>query len=56
MEHSPSKLQARLRHCDPPNADDIMNSVVRSPDSAPGLDGLPYAAYRKSLPDGYMTT
>ena len=37
---------ALLRHCDPPNANDIMNSVVRSPDSAPGLDGLPYAAYR----------
>ena len=32
--------------CTLPIDDDLLRAVVRSPDSAPGLDGLPYAAYR----------
>ena len=32
--------------CTLPVDDDLLRAVVRSPDSAPGLDGLPYAAYR----------
>ena len=32
--------------CSPPSIDDIYHSIITSPDSAPGADGLPYAAWR----------
>ena len=35
--------------CTLPIDDDLLRAVVRSSDSAPGLDGLPYAAYRGRL-------
>ena len=35
-----------LCQCTLPVDNDLLRAVVRSPDSAPGLDGLPYAAYR----------
>ena len=32
--------------CPPPSLDDVYHSIITSPDSAPGADGLPYAAWR----------
>ena len=33
-------------HCSPPDFDDFYRSITSSPDSAPGADGLPFAAWR----------
>ena len=33
-------------HCSPPNFDDFYKAITSSPDSAPGADGLPFAAWR----------
>ena len=38
------------RPCNAPNYDDFYHSVITSPDSAPGADGLPYSAWRVCPP------
>ena len=35
-----------MPHCSPPNFDDFYKAITSSPDSAPGADGLPFAAWR----------
>ena len=44
--HSGRSCFRNIHQCTLPVDDDLLRAVVRSPDSAPGLDGLPYAAYR----------
>ena len=41
-----TKASARFPPCKAPNYDDFYYSVITSPDSAPGADGLPYSAWR----------
>ena len=41
---------AHFPSCNPPNYDDFYHSVITSPDSAPGADGLPYSAWRVCPP------
>ena len=44
-----TKASARFPPCTVPNYDDFYCSVITSPDSAPGTDGLPYSAWRVCL-------
>ena len=41
-----SVASSPLPRCAPPSTDDMYRAVVMSPDSAPGADGIPYAAWR----------
>ena len=41
---------AHFPSCNAPNYDDFYHSVITSPDSAPGADGLPYSAWRVCPP------
>ena len=41
-----SSASSPFPSCPPPTADDLYHSVVTSPDSSPGADGIPYAAWR----------
>ena len=44
--HDYASSTSPLSPCLPPTYDDFYRAIVTSPDSAPGADGIPYAAWR----------